>query len=89
MGMKNKLTLVLVTITVLLSQSLWATDEQRRQAKRIHDRLTGVPATNSAIDDMDALLGTDSSGKSAAQPPGVIRSMQGHVQRTNVTAQRV
>jgi hypothetical protein len=67
MGMKNKLSLVLVTITVLLSQSLWADAEDRRQAKRIHDRLTGVPATNKAIDDMEILLGTDPGGKSAAQ----------------------
>jgi hypothetical protein len=73
--MKNKISLVLVTITVLLSQSLWADAEDRRQAKRIHDRLTGVPATNAVIDDMEDLLeGTavngypgDTSGKSAAQ----------------------
>ena len=67
MGIKYKLSLVLVTITVLLSQSLWATDEQRRQAKRIHDRLTGVPATNTAIDEMEIRLGSDPTGKSAAQ----------------------
>jgi hypothetical protein len=67
MGMKNKISLVLVTITVLLSQSLWADAQDRRQAKRIHDRLTGVPATNIAIDDMEALLGSDPSGKTAAQ----------------------
>jgi hypothetical protein len=75
MGKKNTISLVLVTITVLLSQSLWADAEDRRQAKRIHDRLTGVPATNAVIDDMETLLtGTavgiypgDTSGKSAAQ----------------------
>ena len=75
MDMKNKISLVLVTITVLLSQSLWADAEDRRQAKRIHDRLTGVAATNAVIDDMEDLLeGTavngypgDTSGKSAAQ----------------------
>ena len=75
MGMKNKISLVLVTITVLLSQSLWADAEDRRQAKRIHDRLTGVPATNAMIDDMEDLLeGTavngyagDTSGESAAR----------------------
>jgi hypothetical protein len=75
MDIKSKISLVLVTITVLLSQSLWADAEDRRQAKRIHDRLTGVAATNAVIDDMEDLLeGTavngypgDSSGKSAAQ----------------------
>jgi len=67
MGMKNTISLVLVTTTVLLSQSVWADAEDRRQAKRIHDRLTGVPATNLAISEMEVLLGTDPSGKSAAQ----------------------
>jgi hypothetical protein len=75
MDIKSKISLVLVTITVLLSQSLWADAEDRRQAKRIHDRLTGVAATNAVIDDMEDLLeGTavngypgDTSGKSAAQ----------------------
>jgi hypothetical protein len=67
MGMKNNISLVLVTITVLLSQSLWADAEDRRQAKRIHDRLTGVPATNQAIDDMETRLISDPTGKSAAQ----------------------
>jgi hypothetical protein len=75
MGMKNKISLVLATITVLLSQPLWADAEDRRQAKRIHDRLTGVPATNAMIDDMEDLLeGTavngyagDTSGESAAR----------------------
>ena len=75
MGMKNKIALFLVTVTILLSQSLWADAEDRRQAKRIHDRLTGVPATNAIIDDMEDLLeGTsvngyagDVNGKTAAQ----------------------
>ena len=67
MGMKNTISLVLVTTTVLLSQSVWADAEDRRQAKRIHDRLTGVPATNLAIDEMETRLGSDPSGKSAAQ----------------------
>jgi hypothetical protein len=53
MAKKNTITLVLVTTAALLSQSLWADEEDRRQAKRIHDRLTGVPATNAIIDDME------------------------------------
>ena len=67
MGMKNKISLVLVTITVLLSQSLWADAQDRRQAKRIHDRLTGVPATNAAIDAMETRLISDPTGRTAAQ----------------------
>jgi len=75
MAKKNTISLVLVTITMLLSQSLWAGDMERRQAKRIHDRLTGSTATNAVIDDMETLLNGnnvgsyigDTSGKSAAQ----------------------
>jgi hypothetical protein len=67
MAIKCKLSFVLATITVLLSQSLWAGPVERNQAKRIHDRLTGVPATNAVIDAMEILLGSDSSGKTAAE----------------------
>jgi hypothetical protein len=49
-----------------VGQPAIAGDLERRQAKRIHDRLTGVPATNATIDAMETALGTDSSGKSAA-----------------------
>jgi hypothetical protein len=59
MGTKNKLTLVLVAIAVLVSQASWGGDAERRQAKRIHDRLTGVNATNATIDAMEALLLSD------------------------------
>lgn len=67
MAIKYKLSIVLVTTTVLLSQSLWAGDVERNQAKRIHDRLTGVTATNATIDAMEILLGTDPIGKDAAE----------------------
>ena len=52
----NKITLPLVTIVMLASQSVLAGDAERNQAKRIHDRLTGVSATNAAIDDMERTL---------------------------------
>ena len=67
MGKKNTISLVLVTTTVLLSQSLWADAEDRRQAKRIHDRLTGVPATNATINAMETRLISDPTGKTAAE----------------------
>jgi len=67
MGKKNTISLVLVTTAVLLSQSAWADAEDRRQAKRIHDRLTGVPATNATIDAMETRLISDPTGKTAAQ----------------------
>ncbi|MGB5329037.1 MAG: hypothetical protein WBO58_12500, partial [Gammaproteobacteria bacterium] len=67
MGKKNTISLVLVTATVLFSQSLWADAEDRRQAKRIHDRLTGVPATNATINAMETRLISDPTGKTAAE----------------------
>ena len=67
MGKKNTISLVLVMTTVLLSQSVWAGPTERNQAKRIHDRLTGVPATNATINAMEARLISDPTGKTAAQ----------------------
>ncbi|MCP4983168.1 MAG: hypothetical protein GY935_22045 [Gammaproteobacteria bacterium] len=67
MGTINKTTIALVTLMTLASQSVVAADLERRQAKRIHDRLTGVSATNATIDAMEGLLAIDPSGKSAAE----------------------
>ncbi len=66
MELKRTLSSALVIVSLIYNQSAFAGDAERRQAKRIHDRLTGVTATNTAIDDMEALLLSDSSGKSAA-----------------------
>lgn len=62
---RNKF-LLCATLTLLVSQSIQAGDLERRQAKRIHDRLVGVPPTNAVIDSMEIALGSDPSGKSAA-----------------------
>ncbi len=59
MGLKKTLSLALLGIAVISSQSLLAGDSERRQAKRIHDRLTGVPASNATIDTMEGLLLSD------------------------------
>ena len=68
MGTKTTIILVIAGITLLQGQLSWAGDLERNQAKRIHDRLTGVSATNTAIDDMeDLLLNDDPTGKSAAE----------------------
>ncbi len=67
MGMKNKISLPLLIIAALTSQPLWADAQDRAQAKRIHDRLTGVSASNATIDAMEALLISDASGKDAAE----------------------
>jgi hypothetical protein len=64
--MKTSL-LSLAGLALICSQASWGGDTQRTQAKRIHDRLTGVNATNDAIDDMEALLLVDGTGKSAAE----------------------
>ncbi|MCP4490859.1 MAG: hypothetical protein GY820_26625 [Gammaproteobacteria bacterium] len=50
----------------VVSHPLMAGELERRQAKRIHDRLVGVPATNAVIDQMEAALLTDDTGVSAA-----------------------
>jgi hypothetical protein len=67
MGMMKIILLPLAGLALLCSQASWGGDTERTQAKRIHDRLTGVNATNDAIDDMEALLLTDPTGKSAAE----------------------
>ena len=65
MEITGKIVLTLVTLSISISQLSFA--GPREQAKRIHDRLTGVPATNAAIDAMVTRLGTDPSGKTAAE----------------------
>ena len=56
MGKINKLSLPLVIMVALTSQAVWAGPTERAMAKRIHDRLTGVTATNAAINDMERTL---------------------------------
>ncbi|UCH41512.1 MAG: hypothetical protein JSU67_07570 [Gammaproteobacteria bacterium] len=56
MGIKQKLLLPLALLAMLTGQSTWAGPAERAMAKRIHDRLTGVNATNVAIDTMEALI---------------------------------
>ncbi len=54
-------------LVLLTSQAVFADTEQRRQAKRIHDRLTGTPPSKSVLAEMETLLTNDPSGKSAAE----------------------
>ncbi len=56
MGKINKLSLPLLIMVALTSQVAWAGPTERAMAKRIHDRLTGVTATNAAINDMERTL---------------------------------
>lgn len=69
MLIKTKIPLAFLTLSLMItfSQSTFADAEQRRQAKRIHDRLTGVPPSENVLNEMEILLATNSDGKSAAE----------------------
>jgi hypothetical protein len=62
-----------IVLLLLISQSLFAGDIERRQAKRIHDRLTGVPPSESVLNEMEDRISNsanshyDPSGKTAAE----------------------
>ncbi len=64
---KSSLATSAVILLLLISQSLFAGDQERRQAKRIHDRLTGVPPSASVLNSMETALISDASGKTAAE----------------------
>ena len=83
MGIMKTIMPLLAGVLLVLSQPSSAGPDERNQARRIHDRLTGVGATNAVIDDMEHLLNSnsnslpaiigspayfgDTTGKSAAQ----------------------
>ena len=50
----------------VMSFQTFAGELEQRQAKRIHDRLTGVPPTNAVLTTMENLLLNDPTGKTAA-----------------------
>jgi hypothetical protein len=67
-----------VVVALTLTPPLWAGETERNQARRIHDRLTGVIATNDVIDAMERTLDCtilpptpgypcDGTGKNAAR----------------------
>jgi len=63
MNTTGKIVLALFTLSLTFGQITFAGDTERRQAKRIHDRLTGVPPSNAALDDMEnIILGNAVSG---------------------------
>ncbi len=57
-------TALILPVLLMATQAVQA--DARSQAKRIHDRLTGVPPTAAVLDQMETLLASDPSGKSAA-----------------------
>lgn len=64
MRFTKKIVLTMITLSIVITQTSFA--GPREQAKRIHDRLTGVPATNAVLDVMEATFSGDSTGKAAA-----------------------
>ena len=64
---KQSLLLFTLGIALLFSQPAGADAEQRRQAKRIHDRLTGIPPGETVLSEMEILLADSTGGKSAAE----------------------
>ena len=68
MEIMKKILLSLGLIGLVISQVSWAGEQERNQAKRIHDRLTGISASNATITAMEyLLLNDDATGKSAAE----------------------
>ena len=55
-----------LALLITISTTVAAGDVERQQAKRIHDRLTGIPPTNATLDIMEGLLISDATGESAA-----------------------
>ena len=53
MGLRK---LVGATVLITLAANAWCDDTERRQAKRIHDRLTGVPPSEPVLDRMELEL---------------------------------
>ena len=77
MGISKTFLLALAAVLLLAAQPAAAGETERNQARRIHDRLTGVTATNAVIDAMEATLDCnlpatpgypcDGTGKNAAR----------------------
>ena len=67
MGKMHTALMAVVIVSLINTVPLWAGETERNQARRIHDRLTGITATNTIIDAMEALLLADRTGKTAAE----------------------
>jgi hypothetical protein len=67
MGKMHTALMSVVIVSLMNIAPLWAGETERNQARRIHDRLTGITATNATIDAMEALLLADRTGKTAAE----------------------
>ena len=63
MGLRN---LLAVTALSAVAANAWCGDTERRQAKGIHDRLTGVPPSEAVLDRMEVELNAPSDPIAAA-----------------------
>lgn len=64
--MPNKTQIFISTLLSIFALQGFAGELERRQAKRIHDRLTGTPPSLTVLNTMESLLINDSSGVDAA-----------------------
>lgn len=63
---RKKHIIALTLLTMISGTAVHAGPTERQQAKRIHDRLTGIPPTNTVLDSMEAMIIADPSGETAA-----------------------
>lgn len=65
-NLKTLITTSVLGLSLLAQSAVYAGDLQRRQAKRIHDRLTGTPPSTTVLNNMESELLLDATGKTAA-----------------------
>ena len=65
-NLKTLITTSVLGLSLIAQSAVYAGDLQRRQAKRIHDRLTGTPPSTIVLNNMESELLLDASGKTAA-----------------------
>jgi len=63
LGASIRIFTVVLCLAMLAHGTASAADLERRQAKRIHDRLAGVPPSNTVLDEMEtAIMAGDAAG---------------------------
>lgn len=55
-----------LALLTVFSTAIYADAQDRQQAKRIHDRLTGIAPTNNTLDILEGLMISDPTGEAAA-----------------------
>lgn len=65
-ALKRPIAVSALAFLIAISTTVNAGDIERQQARRIHDRLTGIPPSNTTLNTMEDLLISDPSGETAA-----------------------